>query len=60
LVRTIEKDDETQFATWDLQNESGLPAASGIYLVHVDMPQLGKTKILKFALVQEQQFLQYY
>jgi hypothetical protein len=57
LVRTIMKDDDSQFIRWNLQNEDGLPAASGIYLAHVDMPSLGKTKILKLAIIQEQQFL---
>ena len=57
LVRTIEKDDETQFARWDLQNENQLPVASGMYLVHIDMPDLGVEKILKVAVIREEQFL---
>ncbi len=60
LVRTVEKNDATQFATWDLLNESGLPVASGLYLIYIDMPELGKTKTLKLAVVREQQFLQIY
>lgn len=57
LVRTIRKDSPEQFQRWDLNNESDLPVASGIYIVHVDMPDLGKTKILKVAIIQEQQVL---
>ncbi len=57
LVRTIRKDSPEQFQRWDLNNESSLPVASGIYIVHVDMPDLGKTKILKVAIIQEQQVL---
>jgi len=61
LVKTIQKHDATtQFATWNLNNESNLPVASGIYIIHVDMSDLGKSKILKFALVQEQQILPIY
>ncbi|HQG46746.1 MAG TPA: T9SS type A sorting domain-containing protein, partial [bacterium] len=60
LIRTLEKNDPSQFTTWDLQNESGLPAASGVYLVHIDLPEVGKTKTLKLALVREQQFLTIY
>ena len=57
LVRTIEKDDPDQFTTWNLQNENSLPVASGIYLVYIDMPDLGETKILKAAIIMEKQFL---
>jgi len=53
LVKTIYKNDNTQFATWNLRNESDLPVASGIYVIYVDMGNLG-TKILKFAMVQQQ------
>lgn len=57
LVRIIQKDAPEQFLRWDLSNESQLPVASGLYIVHVDMPDLGKTKILKVAIIQEQQVL---
>ncbi|MCU7491579.1 MAG: hypothetical protein HF300_10790 [Ignavibacteria bacterium] len=57
LVRTIRKDSPDQFQRWDLATESGLPVASGLYIVYVDMPELGKTKILKVAVIQEQQIL---
>ena len=57
LVRTLDKDDPNQFIRWDLQNETALPVASGLYLVHIDMPDLGETKILKVAIIQETQIL---
>lgn len=64
LVRVMEKDDPpggtTQFFTWDLQNSNGLPVASGIYVVYIEMPELGVTKTLKVAIIQEQQFLRFY
>ncbi len=50
----------SQFATWDLNNENGLPVASGIYIAHIIMPNLGETKILKLIIIQEQQILDYY
>ena len=59
-VQAIEKDDATQFATWNLQNQDGLPVASGVYIVYIDLPALGKTKTIKIALVREQQFLPIY
>ncbi|MBN2093278.1 T9SS type A sorting domain-containing protein [candidate division KSB1 bacterium] len=60
LVKTIEKDNQSQFTTWDLENEDGLPAASGVYITYIDMPDLDETKILKVAIVREQQFLSTY
>lgn len=55
LVRTLRKDDDSQFLRWDLNNEYNFPVASGIYVAHVDMPELGVTKILKIAIIQEQE-----
>lgn len=65
LVRTLKKDDaSTQYVNWDLQNENGLPVASGMYIAYVELKDsngedLGK-KILKLAIIQEQQFLRNY
>jgi hypothetical protein len=55
-VRIINHTDGTQFQQWDLTNDSGLPVASGLYIVYIDMPAIGATKIIKAAIIQEQQF----
>lgn len=60
LVRTIEKDSAEQYQQWDLSNEEELPVASGLYIAHIEMPDVNKTKILKVAVIQEQQFLERY
>ncbi|MGQ9799371.1 MAG: T9SS type A sorting domain-containing protein, partial [Ignavibacterium sp.] len=60
LVRTINKNSSSQFQTWDLQNDNNLPVASGIYIVYIDMPDFGKTKVLKLAIINEQQMLKVY
>jgi hypothetical protein len=52
LVRTLIKDDPTQFLPWDLKNESGGAVAGGMYVAHVAMPDLGSTKILKLGVVR--------
>ena len=57
LVRTLDKNDNTQFMRWDLNNQSNFPVASGMYIAHIDMPDLGATKVLKFAVIQEQEVL---
>lgn len=58
LVRTIEKDDPSQFTRWDLQNHNELPVASGMYIAHIELPGIGESRILKLAVIQEQQFLE--
>ena len=58
LVRVLEKDDADQFLRWDLNNNNGLPVASGIFVAHIDMPDVGKSKIVKLAVIAEQQFLE--
>jgi hypothetical protein len=57
LIRTLEKRDATQFYQWDLRNEDGFPISAGMYVAYVDMPELGKTKILKLGVIPEQQFI---
>ena len=54
MVKTITHTSGT-FEQWDLTNRSGLSVGSGLYIAYIDMPDLGKTKILKFAIIQEQQ-----
>jgi len=57
MVKKIEKSSNQQFERWDLLNQQGLPVGSGLYIAHIDMPDLGTTKILKLAIIQEQQIL---
>ncbi|MBI1803719.1 MAG: hypothetical protein HY033_03285 [Ignavibacteriae bacterium] len=61
LVKTIRKDGESQFTRWDLNNETGLPIAGGIYLAHLELSDVaGKSlgeKTLKLMIVREEQTL---
>jgi len=57
LVRTIEKDADTQYQRWDLKNFDNLPVASGMYVAQVDMPAEGVKKVLKLIVIQETQVL---
>src|SRR5512141_72053 len=51
-VRRLEKTDaSTQFLQWDMTNESGARVANGIYIVQVDMPELGTSKTLKVVVM---------
>jgi hypothetical protein len=47
LVRTFKKDSEITSLDWDLNNYTGIPVAGGVYLIHVDVPNVGE-KIIKF------------
>lgn len=42
LVQTIEKDDLTSSAHWDLLSNEGQRIAYGIYIYHVDAPEVGE------------------
>jgi hypothetical protein len=52
LVRTIIKSGPSTSIDWDLQTEEGLPIASGMYLVHVEVPNVGE-KVIKFGVVKK-------
>jgi len=47
LVRTFKKDSEVTSLDWDLNNAKGIPVAGGVYLIHVDVPEVGEV-VLKF------------
>ncbi len=51
LVQTIEKDDMSNMATWDLLSFEGQRVAYGVYIYHVDAPGVGE-KIGRFALIK--------
>jgi hypothetical protein len=65
IVRTLDKVHDasapSQFLTWDLQNENGLPVSSGIYLAYLELKDVNGndlgTKTLKLMIIQEQQYL---
>lgn len=48
LVRRYTKDDNTSTSVdWDLKNYANVPVASGIYIIHVKVPDVG-SKVLKW------------
>jgi len=60
LVTTLEKDDASQFLRWNLTNRYNFPVASGMYVALIEMPELGLNKMLKLAIIQEQELLDVY
>jgi len=59
LVRTLEKDDASSILRWNLENESELRVASGMYIALISNPEFGD-KILKLAIIMPQKQLQNY
>jgi len=47
MVRQFRKDSEITSLDWDLNNNKGIPVAGGVYLIHVDVPDVGEV-VLKF------------
>jgi flagellar hook assembly protein FlgD len=48
LIRRITKDDNaTTYIDWDMKNQANIPVASGLYLIHVEVPEVGE-KVLKW------------
>lgn len=47
LIRKFKKDDPITSLDWDLKNQARIPVASGMYIIHVDVPNVGE-RILKW------------
>ena len=47
LVRRFTKDSPQTYLDWDMKNQAGIPVASGLYIVHVNVEGVGE-KILKW------------
>ncbi|MCJ8291448.1 MAG: T9SS type A sorting domain-containing protein [Crocinitomicaceae bacterium] len=47
LIRTFKKDSPVTSIDWDLNNWKAIPVAGGVYLIHVDIPDVGE-RVLKF------------
>ncbi len=54
LVRKLEKDSPDQFLRWNMLNENNYQVPSGLYIVHIELPDLGRSKILKLALFTQE------
>jgi hypothetical protein len=50
LVRTIGPTPVNKtYVDWDLHNQTGIPIAGGMYLIHVDVPGIGERVIKWFG-----------
>ncbi len=56
LIRVLKKEDAGQTIRWNLATDNNLFIPSGIYVAHIELPDLGKVKTLKIAIILEQQY----
>ena len=50
LIKTLVKNDaNTSYIDWDIKNDKNIPIASGMYLVHVNLPGIGETVLKWFG-----------
>lgn len=57
LIRTLGKDNAQTFLDWDIKNEARIPIASGVYIMHVEVPDVGE-RVLKWFCVMRPTDLQ--
>ncbi|TNE54909.1 MAG: T9SS type A sorting domain-containing protein [Bacteroidetes bacterium] len=48
LVNTYKKDNALTYLDWTLENYANVPVASGTYLIHVSVPDVGETVLKSF------------
>ncbi|MCH2225661.1 MAG: T9SS type A sorting domain-containing protein [Crocinitomicaceae bacterium] len=47
LVKVLDKDNASTYQDWNLKNSRGVPIASGLYIIHIEVPNVGE-RILKW------------
>lgn len=52
LMRRYVKGSSITSLDWDLKNQAGIPVAGGVYLIHVEVPEVGETVIKWFGVTR--------
>lgn len=52
-VRQYKKDSPITSLDWDLKNHQAIPVASGVYLMHIDVPGVGEKVIKWFGTIRQ-------
>lgn len=52
LITVIQKDDPSTYTDWTLMNQYNVPIASGLYLVHVAVPNVGEVTLKWFGVMR--------
>ncbi|MFT6026596.1 MAG: hypothetical protein ACI8P5_000847 [Bacteroidia bacterium] len=53
LVRKFKKDSPITSLDWDLKNHQNIPVASGLYIIHIDAPDIGEKIIKWFGTIRQ-------
>lgn len=48
FIRRFDKADDLTYVEWDLKNQSRVPIATGLYLIHIKCDKIGTEKILRW------------
>lgn len=51
-IRSYDKDDNLTSLDWDLKNDSGIPIASGLYIIHIEVEGVGEKVIKWFGVLR--------
>lgn len=49
LIRIFDKDNKLNYIDWDLENETRIPISGGMYIIHVEVHDVGETTLKFFA-----------
>jgi len=52
LINVINKNDPSTFADWTLENQYNVPIASGMYIIHVAVPNVGERTLKWFGVMR--------
>jgi hypothetical protein len=53
MVKQFTKDAPITSLDWNLKNGSGIPVASGVYIIHIDVPGVGERILKWFGVMRE-------
>ena len=56
LIKRIQKDTDITSVDWDLTNHKGVPIASGVYIIHIEIPGVGERILKWFCSMRTQDF----
>ncbi len=53
LIRRFQKDEACTWLDWDLKNQSGIPIAGGVYIIHVNAEGVGEKTLRWFGALRQ-------
>lgn len=53
LIKSFDKDSPDTYLDWLLINHKGIPVASGVYLIHIEVPDIGEVVLKSFITMRQ-------